>query len=498
VSGGVTPDSVRAVLDRFGLTDAAVQVVNGDTMTVRTRSLTTLGGQPATILKLPNSANVSVQQLQTTMAELGYSEASVSATGSGITIHSQPLTRSQAGLTLTYSNKKNLTASAIQSQLAGLGYPGAVVDIVGTTVVVRFTTLPVNPPSPAPSPSAKASKASATPTPTASPTPSVQGRAAVIASLATPAGVKPSAVAVRDLSTLHEGDVVNAIAQQAGVSPSSVTKREITGKEQQNLLSALAAQAGTSTAQINRQDVGPTWGAQISSKALKGLIIFLVVVTLYIALRFEWKMALAAQTALLHDLVITAGIYALVGRTVSPATVIAILTILGYSLYDTVVIFDKVKENTESQAMLSRETYSGVVNISMNQVFMRSVNTSLVVLLPILMLLLFGGSTLKDFAFALFVGVASGTYSSIFVASPMLAVLKEREPKYRQIRQRVETRAARPQLRPVPAIADGGDGELEPTAPAPARQAGPRPAQQQPGQRPKKRRKTTAAQRRRR
>src|SRR5205807_10480156 len=116
-------------------------------------------------------------------------------------------------------------------------------------------------------------------------------------------------------------------------------------------------------AQINRQGVGPTWGAQISSKALKGLIIFLVVVTLYIAFRFEWKMAAAAQTALLHDLVITAGIYALVGRTVSPATVIAILTILGYSLYDTVVIFDKVRQNTtESSAMLARDTYSGVVN----------------------------------------------------------------------------------------------------------------------------------------
>src|SRR5205085_11524406 len=203
----------------------------------------------------------------------------------------------------------------------------------------------------------------------------------------------------------------------------------------------LAIQAGTTIAQINRQDVGPTWGSQISSKAVKGLIFFLIAVTLYIAFRFEWKMALSAQAALLHDLVITAGIYALVGRTVSPATVIAILTILGYSLYDTVVIFDKVRENTtESSAMLARDTYSGVVNTSLNQVLMRSVNTSLVVLLPILSLLLFGGATLQDFAFALFVGVASGTYSSIFVASPMLALLKEREPKYRQIRIRAITR----------------------------------------------------------
>ena len=216
--------------------------------------------------------------------------------------------------------------------------------------------------------------------------------------------------------------------------------------------------------------------------------------SLYISLRFEPKMAAGALAALLHDLVITAGIYALVGREVTPETVIAILTILGYSLYDTVVIFDKVKENTESLSMVTRETYSGVVNISLNQVLMRSVNTSLVVLLPILSLLLFGGSTLKDFAFALFVGVASGTYSSIFVASPMLALLKEREPKFRQIRQRLETRAARPSLRPVPAMADGGTAEMPSAAPSTSGQRDVRP----PAQRSKKRRKTTAAQRRRR
>src|SRR5437763_14241175 len=179
-------------------------------------------------------------------------------------------------------------------------------------------------------------------------------------------------------------------------------------------------------------------------------------------------MALSEQTELLHDLVITAGIYALVGRTVTPATVIAILTILGYSLYDTVVIFDKVKENTESLSMVTRETYSGVVNISLNQVLMRSVNTSLVVLLPILSLLLFGGETLKDFAFALFVGVASGTYSSIFVASPILAVLTEREPTYRQIRARAVQRAMAPTLRSVRTGVGGGGGTAAAAAPTPA------------------------------
>jgi predicted RND superfamily exporter protein len=129
--------------------------------------------------------------------------------------------------------------------------------------------------------------------------------------------------------------------------------------------------------------------------------------------------------------------------------VIAILTIMGFSLYDTVVIYDKIKENTESPVMLAKEGYGGVVNTSLNQVFMRSVNTSLVVVFPIASLLLFGGETLKDFAFAMLIGVITGAYSSIFVAAPILTMLKEREPKYQQIRTRAEREAVRP-VRPVP------------------------------------------------
>jgi preprotein translocase subunit SecF len=234
------------------------------------------------------------------------------------------------------------------------------------------------------------------------------------------------------------------------------------------LRAELARVGGISPNEINEQDVGPTFGGTISRKMLIGLIVFLVLVTLYISVRFEPKMAAGALVALTHDLIITAGVYALVGREVTPETVIAILTILGYSLYDTVVIFDKVKENTESAALVAKETYSGVVNMSLNQTFMRSVNTSLVVLLPIGSLLLFGGQTLKDFAFALFVGVASGTYSSIFVAAPVLALLKEREPRYQQARVRAQARAARPGLRAVPAGRPVGGGaapaELEPAA----------------------------------
>jgi preprotein translocase subunit SecF len=236
----------------------------------------------------------------------------------------------------------------------------------------------------------------------------------------------------------------------------------------------LAREAGISVSQIgNEQDVSSTWGSAISRKAIVGLIVFLIAVSVYISFRFEWKMAASALAALGHDLVITAGIYALVGREVTPETIIAVLTILGYSLYDTVVIFDKVKENAESAAMVARDTYSGVVNTSLNQTLMRSVNTSLVVLLPIGALLVFGGQTLKDFAFALFIGVASGAYSSIFIAAPMVALLKEREPRYQQIRTRAQARGARAGLRAAtaPAEPDGGTGTERELQLAPARTA---------------------------
>jgi preprotein translocase subunit SecF len=197
------------------------------------------------------------------------------------------------------------------------------------------------------------------------------------------------------------------------------------------LLADLASQAKINPDDINVETIGPTWGQQISRKAIRGLLFVLLFIAIYIAWRFEWTMAAGAMIALVHDVVITAGLYALVGREVTPETVIAILTILGFSLYDTVVIYDKIKENTESAALTARLGYVGVVDMSLNQTVMRSVNTSLVVLLPILSLLLFGGQTLKDFAFAMFVGVAIGAYSSIFVAAPVLTVIHERQLKRR-------------------------------------------------------------------
>jgi preprotein translocase subunit SecF len=227
----------------------------------------------------------------------------------------------------------------------------------------------------------------------------------------------------------------------------------------------------------------------------------LLAITLYITLRFEWKMAVGAMAAMVHDVLITAGVYALTGREVSPPTVIAILTILGFSLYDTVVIYDKVKENTESSALLSKDTYEGVANTSMNHVLMRSVNTSLVVVLPILSLLLFGGDTLKDFAFAMLIGVTTGAYSSIFVATPILVILKEREPRYQQLRSRLESRAGERRLRAVPTAVPDAEEEQE-AAPAAVAAAGGsrtsgRGGQTQSRPRPKSKRRPPAKRRRR-
>jgi preprotein translocase subunit SecF len=174
-------------------------------------------------------------------------------------------------------------------------------------------------------------------------------------------------------------------------------------------------------------------------------------------------MSLSAIAALVHDIAVTVGVYAVFGFPVTPATVIAFLTILGYSLYDTVVVFDKVDENTRGLASSGRMTYSDTVNLSMNQVLMRSLNTSLVAILPILSVLvigsvLLGATTLQEFGLALFIGLLTGAYSSIFIASPMLAMLKEREPRYATIRQRIESRGAAGALLTPAAAAAAGIG----------------------------------------
>jgi preprotein translocase subunit SecF len=316
-----------------------------------------------------------------------------------------------------------------------------------------------------------------------------------------------TAVTVQDVEkTLADNGHAGAEVQIVNGNTISIRTTTLTENVAQSdrLLAALAQQAGIGKNDINATDIGPTWGSEISHKALVGLIVVLLAIFGYIWLRFEWKMALGANIALLHDLIITAGIYALVGRLVSPATVIAILTILGYSLYDTVVIYDKVKENTESTALIAKFGYSEVVNTSMNQVLMRSVNTSLVVLLPILSLLFFGGATLKDFAFAMFIGVTTGAYSSIFIAAPVLVILKEREPRYRQMEARRAVRTAKaPATRQ--AVAAGADvdpdGEVAPVAAATTAAAATRATARSGGgasrPRPKSKRKPPAKRKRR-
>jgi preprotein translocase subunit SecF len=248
------------------------------------------------------------------------------------------------------------------------------------------------------------------------------------------------------------------------------TKEVADPDRQDRLVEAVAEAAGTDVAATDSQRIGSRWGAEVTSKAVRALVVFLVVVSLFITWRFEWKMALGAMVALVHDLTITAGIYSLVGFEVTPSTIIAILTILGYSLYDTVVVFDKVEEDTSMLAATGRQTYQDAANLALNQVFMRSLNTTLATLLPVAALLfigagLLGASTLNDLALALFVGLMTGAYSSVFLAVPVLAILKEREPRYRSVRDKIARDNARERIRPVP-VGAGAAGVLAGSEPA--------------------------------
>lgn len=275
---------------------------------------------------------------------------------------------------------------------------------------------------------------------------------------------------------------------QADLSKASAAEQS---REKQQVSSELARLAHVNTSAVSINDVGPTWGGQITTSAIRALIIFFVAITLYITIRFEWKMAVAALVAVLHDILVTVGIYALVGFPVTPATVVGVLTILGYSLYDTIVVFDRVKENARGLGATGRMTYSSTVNLSMNQVLMRSINTSVVAILPILSILLIGAellgaTTLQEFGLALLIGLTSGAYSSIFIASPLLAMLKEREPRYATIRQRLASRGAAATLLTPSAAAvltSGGLGVGRAAAMRPARAAngGPPPRRSQDG-----------------
>ncbi len=232
------------------------------------------------------------------------------------------------------------------------------------------------------------------------------------------------------------------VAQSLSSSPPMIRiqTKPITEAQSEHVISVLQQKFNTKS--VNSTSFGASWGSSVTTKSVEGLIVFLVLVMIYISLRFEPKMAAAAIVALLHDLVVTAGVYSLVGFEVTPATVIAVLTILGFSLYDTVVVFDKVRENTAGLVVAGRKTYTQAANEAVNQTLMRSINTSLIALLPVASLLfigagLLGAGTLKDLALAQLVGLASGAYSSIFIATPLLVDFKEREPQMKALRAKI-------------------------------------------------------------
>jgi len=235
----------------------------------------------------------------------------------------------------------------------------------------------------------------------------------------------------------------------------------------------LAKAFGVPADSVASSFVGASWGSSVSDKARNALVVFLVLVSLVLAAYFRtWKMSAAALVALLHDLVITVGIYALAGFEITPASVIGFLTILGYSLYDTVVVFDKVRENTSEAVANGRMSYSQAANLAVNQTLVRSINTSVVALLPVAAILIvgftvLGPGTLLDLSLALFVGIAAGTYSSIFIATPLLADLREREPAMQQLRKRAEryqsARGRGVEEAPLPAPAGSTDGEVQDT-----------------------------------
>ena len=261
------------------------------------------------------------------------------------------------------------------------------------------------------------------------------------------------------VTTTKEPSVTDARAavEEAGVTGEAIVQklgdnkvRVLTGslEQAQNdaVQDALAAKFSVNVSTIDTQIIGPSWGKEITRKALYGLFGFLFVVMVYLAMALEPKMAVAAIVAVVHDVFITVGIYALVGFDVTPATIIGFLTILGYSLYDTVVVFDKVRENTKSITSTSTKTYSQAVNLAVNQTIVRSANTSIVALLPVASILfvgagLLGAGTLKDLSLALFIGLIVGTYSSIFIAPPVLAQMREREPAMQALAKRVSARS---------------------------------------------------------
>ena len=256
----------------------------------------------------------------------------------------------------------------------------------------------------------------------------------------------PSVAQARE-AVAEAGVTSDPIVQLVGSDKVRVQTQALEPAQNNAIQDALAAKFSVSLSSIDTQIIGPSWGKEITRKALYGLFGFLLVVMLYLAMALEPKMAISAIVAVIHDVFITVGIYALVGFDVTPATIIGFLTILGYSLYDTVVVFDRVRDNTKAISAVSTKSYSQAVNLAVNQTIVRSANTSIVAILPVAAILfvgagLLGAGTLKDLSLALFIGLLVGTYSSLFIAPAFLAQLREKEPAMQALAKRVEARGS--------------------------------------------------------
>jgi|tagenome__1003787_1003787.scaffolds.fasta_scaffold20952267_2 preprotein translocase subunit SecF len=303
--------------------------------------------------------------------------------------------------------------------------------------------------------------------------------------------------AVKDSGVVKEDPIVQKTGTGWRVQTETLSSDDVTAVQK----SVQSKFALSKPDDVSPQTVGASWGKDISKKALEGLIVFLIAIVVYLSIAFEWRMAVAALIALAHDILITIGVYSLVQFEVTPSSVVGLLTILGYSLYDTVVVFDKVRENTRSLTTSNTMTYSQAANLGLNQTLVRSINTSVIALLPVAGLLfigagIMGAGTLKDLALVLFVGMLAGAYSSICIATPILADLQERQPKYRTLAKRVQAKATSAKRRTKTASTDVvADREDEPQDTVPEEDesgettsvgAGIRLVQQGPRQQPRK------------
>ncbi|MFD6835092.1 protein translocase subunit SecF [Streptomyces diastaticus] len=278
---------------------------------------------------------------------------------------------------------------------------------------------------------------------------------------------KTSVSAPRAENIAEEAAGHDALVQELGNGGLRIQISNVDTAKSDAIKETLSRELDVADDDINADLVGPSWGSQIANKAWTGLGIFMILVVIYLAIAFEWRMALAALVALIHDITITVGVYALVGFEVTVGTVIGLLTILGYSLYDTVVVFDSLKESSKDATKQTRWTYSEIANRSINATLVRSINTTAVALMPVGALLFIGGGflgagMLNDISLSLFVGLAAGAYSSIFIATPLVADFKETDPQMKALRKRVLAKRAQ-----------GGDqGEPQPAGATAAGAAG--------------------------